>query len=305
MKALQYQAFGDLDQLAISEIPEPHVAEGQVRVHVTAVGLNPMDWLIMGTPPLAAQFGVHLPAIFAYDFAGVIDEVGKHVTDFVQGDRVFGTTYAGAAAEYITVDADVQTRNRLFHTPDGLSDEIAATLGVCGLTAAVALRTIKISEADTVVIGGAAGGVGVFAVQLAKLAGATVIGTASDHTANFLQQLGAEQVRYGEGLKERLADKNITAVMDLVNQDTLPIGLALGIKPEKMTTIIMFPEPPAGIARSTGGAGTVQDMQYILEALVAGKMTVPIAATFPLIAYREAIELQKSRHVHGKIVITL
>lgn len=306
MKALQYTKFGEAkDVLKIVEQPIPEPSMDEVRIRVTTVGLNPMDWLIMMNPQMGAQFGVQLPATFAYDFAGVVEKVGTQIEAYKVGDRVFGTTYKGAAAEYILVNNKVETESRLFHTPNEISDEIAATLGVCGLTAAVALRTLDLQASDTLLIGGAAGGVGTFAVQLAKLAGAKVIGTSSNTTFDYLRSLGAEPVEYGDRLLESLKNINITAVTDLFSHDTLEVGLALGIKPEKMSTIIMMPEPPAGIARATGGAGTKEDMVHLLKYIISGELKVPLAGKFALADYQAAIELQASRHAHGKVIITL
>ncbi|WP_223804672.1 zinc-binding dehydrogenase [Lactococcus protaetiae] len=98
---------------------------------------------------------------------------------------------------------------------------------------------------------------------------------------------------------------NITAVTDLFSHDTLEVGLALGIKPEKMSTIIMMPEPPAGIARATGGASTKEDMSHILKYIISGELKVPLAGKFDLTDYQVAVELQASRHAHGKVIITL
>lgn len=301
MKALQYSAFGGLEVLELVNIAEPAVKSDDVRIKVAAVGLNPMDWLLMENEQLAPMFGIQLPQIFAYDFAGTIDQIGENVTNFKVGDRVFGTTYNGAAAEFITVPAT----DKLFHTPDELSDEIASTLPVAGGTAQAALHAANITANDTVLIGGAAGGVGVFAVQLANLMGAKVIGTASDSTADFLSNFGAEQVRYGDGLTERLADKNITAAIDLFSHEAVHAALELGVPAEKISTIIGFPEPPAGVTAATGGSATLADMQELLDFIVAGKLQVPIAQIFPLDDYKTAVELQKSRKVHGKLVITM
>ena len=304
-KALRYAEFGGIEQLKWEEVPEQHAAAGQLRVHVTTVGLNPMDWLVMKTPGIAEQFGVHLPQIFAYDFAGVVDEVGADVTNYKVGDRVFGTTYDGAAAEQIILSAGNSTRNRVFKTPDSVSDDVAATLGVGGLTAANCLMTIGLTADDTVLIGGAAGGVGVFAVQLAKLRGARVIGTSAPSTFDFLEKLGAEPVAYGDGLAESVANLGLTAAIDLYSHDVVHLALAEGIPPEKITSIIMYPPLPDGVKTSTGGAGTADDMAEILSALTEGKLTVPIAGKYAISDYEAAINEQMSRHVHGKIIISL
>ena len=194
-RAVIYETFGGPEVLELREVPEPHAGPGEVRVRVAAAGLNPMDWRISSLPEAAARFGITVPSGFGYDFAGVVDEVGSDATGFAAGDRVHGGAMGRAAADFVVVKTPAEA---LFHTPDGISEEVASTLPVAGLTAAAALAAIGLRPGDTVLIGGAAGGVGVFAVQLAKLAGATVIGTASDGTSEFLRQLGAEPVAYIE-----------------------------------------------------------------------------------------------------------
>jgi NADPH:quinone reductase-like Zn-dependent oxidoreductase len=249
-----------------------------------------------------------VPSGFGYDFAGVIDEIGAGVDDLAVGERIFGGAMAKAAADFLVLTSPTSPPDALFHTPEGLSDEIASTLPVAGLTAAAALSAIGLRSGDTVLIGGAAGGVGVFAVQLAKLTGARVIGTASESTFEFLRQLGAEPLRYGPELANRvraLVPGGVTAATDLFGTETAEAALALGIPPERISTIAAGPTPPGGV-RATGGAeASLADMDRITDAILAGKLTVPIAATFPLEQIRDAAALQAERHVHGKIVITL
>ncbi len=153
------------------------------------------------------------------------------------------------------------------------------------------------------VVGGAAGGVGIFTVQLAQILGAKVIGTASGSTADFLQDLGAEQISYGPGLADRLKNKEITAAIDLFSHETLKAALELGVKADKMSTVIMYPEPPAGIPTATGGEALPSDMEMILNAISNHQLTVPIAAKYSIDDYLEAINLQMNRHAHGKIVL--
>ena len=174
--------------------------------------------------------------------------------------------------------------------------------------AEAALAAIELRPQDTVLIGGAAGGVGVFAVQLARLTGATVIGTASDGTFPFLRELGAEPVTYGPGLADRvraLAPAGITAAVDLFGTETIETALALGVASERIAAIAAGPTPPGGARAVYGDDAEPDALPRIADAIVAGKITVPIAATFPLEQIREAVTLQAGRHVHGKIVITL
>ena len=200
-RAVVYEKFGGPGALELRDVPEPHAGRGQVRVRVGAAGLNPMDWGISSRPEAAARFGITVPSGFGSDFAGVVDEVGDGVTGFAVGDRVYGGAMARAVAEFVVLNSP---SDPVWHTPEGISDEVASTLPVAGLTAAAAVAAIDPRAGDTVLIGGAAGGVGAFAVQLAKLADARVIGTASESTFEFLRQLGAEPVAYGPGLDDRV-----------------------------------------------------------------------------------------------------
>lgn len=300
MKALQYNSFGGIENLKLTDIPEPTVSENKVRIKVTAVGLNPMDWAIMGNEALAQNFGVQLPMTFGYDFAGIIDQISEDVTDFAVGDRVYGSTLTGAAAEKIIMPASGQ---QLFHTPDNISDEIASTLTVAVSTAAVAIRKAKISVNDTLLVGGAAGGVGTFVVQIAKNLGAKVIGTASESTASYLAKLGADQVKYGAGLIDRLTEKHITAAIELHNQEVVDTALALGIPANRITTIIMFPQPPEGVTTSTGSEVEYEEFQAVIDQVSAGTIKVPIATIYSIEDYAKAISAQAARHVHGKIVM--
>ncbi|MFI6436281.1 NADP-dependent oxidoreductase [Streptomyces sp. NPDC050759] len=304
-RAVIYEAFGGPEVLELQEVPEPHAGPGEVRVRVTAAGLNPMDWGIASRPEAAARFGITVPSGFGFDFAGVIDEIGDAATGFAVGDRVYGGALGRAVADFVVLRPSADS---LWLTPKGISDEVASTLPVAGQTAAAALAAIDPRPGDTVLIGGAAGGVGVFAVQLARLAGATVIGTASPGTFAFLRQLGAEPVAYGAGLADRVravAPGGVTAATDLFGTEAAEAALALGVTPERISTVAAGPNPPGGV-RATGGIDAAPDAsQLITDAILAGKLTVPIAASFPVEKIRDAVTLQAGRHVHGKVVVTL
>ena len=304
-RAVIYETYGGPEVLELREVPEPHAGPGEVRVRVSAAGLNPMDWLMSSRPESAAQFGLTVPSGFGSDLAGVVDEVGDGATGFAVGDRVYGGAMARAAADFVVVKTPADA---LWHTPEGISDEVASTLPVAGLAAAAALAAIGLRSGDIVLIGGAAGGVGVLAVQLAKLAGATVIGTASEGTFEFLRQLGAEPVAYGPGLADRvraLAPDGITAATDLFGTETAETALALGVPPERISAIAAGPNPPGGV-RPAGAIDVGPDaLERITDAILAGKMTVPIAAVFPIEQIRDAVTLQAGRRVHGKVVVTM
>ncbi|GAA4524173.1 NADP-dependent oxidoreductase [Amycolatopsis samaneae] len=307
-RAVVYATFGGPEVLELRDVPEPHAGPGEVRVRVAAAGLNPMDWGIAASPEAASGFGITVPSGFGYDFAGVVDEAGPGVEGFAVGDRVFGGALARAVADHLVLKAPAAMPDALFRTPDGISDEVASTLPVAGLSAAAALAAIDLRSGDTVLIGGAAGGVGVFAVQLAKLAGARVLGTASEGTFEFLRGLGAEPVTYGPGLADRvraLAPGGVSAATDLFGTETAEAALALGVAPGRISAIAARPAPPAGV-RATGGFDAEPGaMDRITEAILAGELTVPIAASFPVGKIQDAVALQAGRHVHGKVVVTL
>jgi NADPH:quinone reductase-like Zn-dependent oxidoreductase len=307
-RAVIYEKFGGPEVLDVQDVPEPHAGPGEVRVRVAAVGLNPMDPAIAASPDLAARFNITVPSGFAYDFAGVVDEVGDGASGFAIGERVYGGVMERAAADFIVVKTPFGAWEALFHTPEGLSDEVASTMAIAGGTASAALAAIELRPEDTVLIGGAAGGVGVFAVQLAKLAGATVIGTASQGTFPFLRKLGAEPVTYGAGLADRvraLAPGGITAAIDLFGTETVETALALGVAPERIATIAAGPTPPGGARAAWGGDAEPDALPRIANVIAAGQITIPIAARFPIEQIQEAAALQADRHVHGKIVVTL
>jgi NADPH:quinone reductase-like Zn-dependent oxidoreductase len=213
-----------------------------------------------------------------------------------------------AAADFVVMTVPVAASEALFRTPEHLSDEAASTLGVAGATAAAALAALHVGPADTVLVGGAAGGVGVFVVQLARLAGARVVGTGSEGTFPFLRDLGAEPVAYGAGLEDRArasAPGGFTAAIDLFGTETIEAALALGVGPDRIVAIAAGPNPPGGARAVSGYAAAPDAVPQIAAAIAAHEVTVPIAARFPIEQIREAAALQADRHAHGKIVVTL
>ncbi|ROS44341.1 NADP-dependent oxidoreductase [Amycolatopsis thermoflava] len=306
-RAVLRDAFGGPEVLQVREVPEPHAGPGEIRVAVRAAGLNPMDWQIAGSARHAAMFGITGTSGFGCDLAGVVDEVGQGVTEFAPGDRVYGGVLVGAVADHVVLRVPLAPPNLLRHTPDGIDDATAAALPTPGLTAAAALDAIRVGPSDTVLVGGAAGGVGVLAVQLARLAGATVIGTGSPGTFDFLERLGAVPVTYGTGLADRvraLAPDGITAATDLHGTETAETALALGVPPARISTIAADRQLP-GVHATGAFAADPAALERIADLVAAGAVTVPIAESFPLDRIQEAVTLQAGGHVHGKIVVTL
>ena len=305
-RAVRLDSFGGPEVLNVREVSTPEAGYGEIRVRVTAAGLNPMDWIMTGDDDTAARFGLSLPAGFGTDYAGVVDQVGDGVTGFAPGDRVFGDAVSRAIAGFVVVDpAGGLAAGEAHHTPDGVDDRTAATLAIAGCTAAAALAVIDPGPADTVLIGGAAGGVGVFAVQLARLAGARVIGTGSATSSDFLRSLGAEPVAYGDGLTDRvraLAPGGVTAAIDLYGTETVHAARELGAPDERICTIA---DQVDGVKPANGANAAPGTLEHVARLVAAGQLRVPIAATFPVEDIRAAVELQAGRHVHGKVVIDL
>ncbi len=307
-RAVQFvDAFGGPDVLQLRALPAPQAGPGQIRVRVTAAGLNPMDWYMTSDAATATRFGLSLPSGFGTDYAGVVDQAGDGVTRFALGDRVFGGVLSRAVADHVVIDSTgtIAAGGEAHRTPDGVDDRTAATLTIAGCTAAAALAVVHPSPGDTVLIGGAGGGVGVFAVQLARLAGARVIGTGSATSAEALRALGAEPVPYGHGLIDRLRamwPAGITAAIDLHGSETAQVARALGVPDERITTIATQLD---GITPANGANAAPGTLEAIARLVAAGQLRVPIAAHFPVEEIRAAVELQASRHVHGKVVIDL
>jgi len=303
-RAVRLHHWGGPEALVVEQVPAPRPDDKQIRIRVTAAGLNPMDWFMTGSAEAAARFRLSLPTGFGTDCAGIVDQVGRDADGYAVGDRVFGAALSRAVADHVVVEAAGSLSTGIaFHTPDGLDDRTAATLPIAGSTASAALDVLDLGPQDTVLIGGAGGGVGVFAVQLARIAGARVLGTGSPSSADHLRSLGAEPVAYGDGLTDRvreLAPDGVTAALDLHGTDTVVVARELGVPDRRICTVAAVVE---GV-RAANGANAAPDAPVIIaDHVVAGRLRVPIAATFPIERIRAAVELQAGRHARGKVVV--
>jgi len=296
--------FTDPFVFRVVDRDEPHAGPGQVRLRARVAGLNPVDWKIASRPESAAAFGVTLPAGFGNDVAGEIDEVGDGVDGFRVGDRVFASARGRAVAEHIILTVGVDD---VRHTPDRLSDDVAGALQIAARTADAALRTAGVGSGDTVLVGGAAGGVGVLVVQLAVRAGASVIATASAGNHDYLRGLGAIPTEYGDGLVDRvraLAPNGLNAAIDLHGIEAVEVAAALGVPGERIATIAAA-NPPHG-ARPTGGREAAPGALDEIAALLAeGLIELPIAARFPIDRIDDAVALQRAGHVRGKVIVDI
>lgn len=208
MRAVTFAEYGDPSVLQVTEVPEPHAGPGQVRVAVRAAGVNPWDWKVRAGY-MKDVVPTALPAIPSLEAAGVVDEVGDGVEGVAVGDEVFGFA-AAAAAEFAVME-------HFAPKPAGLSWEEAGGLAVMAETAVRALEIIAPAPGQTLLIEGAAGGVGSAAAQFAIADGVTVIGTAGESNHAYLRSLGVLPTTYGPGLAERvaaLAPKGVDVALD-------------------------------------------------------------------------------------------
>jgi len=308
MEAVRYARYGSPDVLKVVTVRAPNVRKGFVRVRVHAAGVNTIDSKIRQGGPFTG-FPYPPPIIPGYDFSGVIDAVGKDVKGFAVGDAVFGMlplTTPGAYAEYVVVDARV-----IAHKPEGVSHTIAAALPMPALTAAQALfGTAKLKAGQTILIHGAAGGVGHIALQMAKASGARVIATGSSGRRDFLIGLGADQfVDYTAQPFEQVV-RDVDAVLDTVGGDTLERSYGV-LKPGGIVVSLVEP-PDEGELRRRGIRGEAilvapsgKMLEVVARELAAGRLRVEIEQVFPLAAAATAHRRSESRRVRGRLVLSL
>jgi NADPH:quinone reductase-like Zn-dependent oxidoreductase len=302
VEAVRFKEYGGVDVLNVVAVPTPEPGPGQVLVQVKAAGINPGEGKIR-SGALHSRFPATFPSGEGSDLAGIVTATGPGVTGFSVGDEVIGYTDNRAShAEYAV--ADVQN---LTLRPAGVPWDVAGSLYVAGATAYAAVRAVAAGAGDTVVVAGAAGGVGSIAVQLARLAGASVIGLASETNHVWLAEHGIIPVSYGDGVAERIeaAAPRVDAFIDTQGGDYVQLALDLGVQPERIDTIVNFAAvADHGVKAEGNAAGASAAVLAELAALVAaGKLEVPIAATFPLSQVRDAYAELERGHTRGKIVL--
>jgi NADPH:quinone reductase-like Zn-dependent oxidoreductase len=305
MKAVQYRTFGGPEVLEVVDIPDPKTFADFVLVRIEAAGLNPAD--------LAFQSGAAdslvdslFPVTPGWDLAGVVEQAGAAATGFRPGDEVIGYV-RGKAMHYGTYAEKIWAEPRqLVRKPKNLSWAQAAGLPVAGLTAYQAIvHSLQVTAGDTVLVHGAAGGVGHLAVQIAITRGARVLGTGSEASQAFIESLGATPVRYGDELVEqvlKIVPDGVDAVLDTAGRGSLATTQALAALGARV----------ASITRSTTEyAGTIDvylkldgdDLTRLVELAEEGKLTVYVDRTFPLDEAAEAQQLLAGGHARGKIVL--
>jgi NADPH:quinone reductase-like Zn-dependent oxidoreductase len=301
-KAVRFERYGDVDVLDVVDVPRPVPGPGQVVVRVRAAGINPGEASIR-----AGLMHERWPATFpsgqGSDLAGVVDEVADGVMGVAVGDEVIGFTHDRASQAELVVDAD-----HLTPRPPGVPWEVAGALFVVAATAYAAVQAVAPRPADTVVVSGAAGGVGTIAVQLARLAGATVLGLASPPHHDWLRDHGIVPVEYGDGVEQRIRDAaggRTDAFIDTFGSGYVDLAISLGIAPERIDTIADWAAAGRYGAKTDGNmVGARAEVLAELAGLIdGGRLEVPIARTYPLAEVREAYRELERRHTLGKMVL--
>jgi NADPH2:quinone reductase len=300
-------AFGGPEVLSVIDRPSPEPGAGEIRIAVRAAGMNPVDWKRFGGAMGADESALPLP--IGAEAAGIVTALGDGVESVEVGDEVVAYPASGAYAAEIVIAAD----NVIAKPPD-VSWEAAAGLLLTGATAVHALETVHVTAGDTVLIHGAAGGVGLLAVQLATSRGAAVIATASQARHDQLRELGARPVAYGEGLRERIeqaAPDGIDAALDLVGTDEA-VDVTLQVLPDvtRFVSIAAFGRADTGVQLIGGGPGADPGTEIrrnargpLLAALADGSLKVTIAATYPLAQAADATRELMTGHTNGKIIL--
>lgn len=298
-KAITFSEYGAPEVLRLSEVTPPTPGPGQVRIKVRAASVNPIDMKIR-SGLMARMAPADFPVVPGLDAAGVVDAVGEGAGAAV-GDEVLGSTVGGSYAEYALLEGAVAK-------PEAMSWEVAASLVTVGRTAARVLAQLGVQAGQTLLIHGAAGSVGVIAVQLAAARGITVIGTAAERDRERVTALGATAVRYGDGWLERVraaAPGSVDFVFDASGAGVLADSVALTGDPGKVITIADMAAAQHGVRFSAGTSEHIgESLPELVQLAAAGKLTVPIWRTYPL---AEAAQAQADLEAHrnqGKAVLT-
>ena len=298
MRALQFRTYGGPEVLEWAEAPDPHAGPGQVRIAVRAASVNPIDWktssgALSGGKPMVGT------GYLGSDAAGVVDEVGDQVSGVAVGDEVFGRGQ-NTQAEYAVLDAWAAK-------PPSVDWAVAAAAGVAGETSERGLRLLEVKAGDTLFVDGGAGGVGAVTAQMALARGAKVIASAGEANQDYLREIGAIPVRYGQGLAERVraaAGGPVDAVFDVAGKTPVQDLISLAPKPSQVVSIANFAAGQAG-ARVTGGGADSHPMPalaHVAELLAQNKLVIKVQ-TFPFDRAAEAYRISQSGHVRGKLVL--
>ena len=313
MKAIITREFGTADSLELTTLPIPSIKEDEVLVQVKAISINPVDIKTAIGKGMSGRIKEFLPVVLGWDISGVVTEVGKNVTAFKKGDAVFGMVnfpgLGNAYAEYVAAPA-----GHLALKPSNISHEAAAAATLAALTAWQAFtQQTQVKAGQKILIHAAAGGVGHYAVQIAKHFGAYVIGTSSAKNKDLVLSLGADEhidytsVHFEDAVKDvdivldAIGGENAERSVDVVKQGGTIISIPSGVPAtgadkakEKEVHLFFF------LVSSSG-----KDMQEIAKLLEQGKLRSHVSRTFPFEEMKAAHEVIASGRAQGKIIITI
>ncbi len=315
MKAIAIQEFGGRDKLQLMDLPVPALEAQEVLIRIKAAGVNPVDWKIR--EGFLRDFLPHeFPIILGWDTAGVVEKIGNEVTGHHVGDEVFSycrlpVIHNGSYAEYIALPADIVAKK-----PASLSFEQAASIPLAGLTAYQSLFDAGgLQRGDIVLIHAAAGGVGGFAVQLAKQHGATVIGTASPRNHDYLRGLGADRVidYLTQDFRQVIHEwypSGVDLVYDCVGGEVLEQSVEILSPTGRLITIA---EPAHAETMKAQGinvqfvfvAPHARQLEELANMANQGQLHTHVSGTFPLEEAVQAHEILETQHVKGKLVLTM
>jgi NADPH:quinone reductase-like Zn-dependent oxidoreductase len=302
-RAVKFDNYGGLEVLKVVEVDRPTSGPGKVLVRVKAAGINPGEASIR-----KGMFADRWPSTFpsgqGSDLAGIVEEIGPAVANVAVGDEVIGfTNDRSSQAEFVVVES-----GNLVPRPANVSWEQAGALFVAGTTAYAAVRSVNLNAGDTVVVSGAAGGVGSIAVQLARNAGAKVIGLSSDANHKWLADHGVIPITYGDGVEDRIraaSGVRVDAFVDTFGGGYVQLALKLGVAPNRIDTIIDFAAAAKYGVKTEGNheGATADVLAQLAGLLAAGRLEIPIAKVYPLAEVRDAYRELEQRHTRGKIVL--
>jgi NADPH:quinone reductase-like Zn-dependent oxidoreductase len=302
-KAVQFDRYGDISELHWVDIPTPQPAPDRVLVEVRAAGINPGEAAIR-KGLMKDIYPATFPSGEGSDLAGIVLAVGDKVKDFKPGQEVLGwSDERSSHATHVSVPA-----RQLLPKPASIPWDVAGALYVAGVTAWSAVNALQVHAGETVVVSGAAGGVGSIAVQLLLVRGAKVIAIASERNHEWLRSLGAFPVAHDERTFQRVRDAasgDVQAWLDAFGGGYVKMAVELGVKPSRINTIIDFQGAREFGARTQGlsGAPAREALAQVVELIDQGKLRVFIAATYPMEKVREAYGELEKRRTRGKIVL--
>ena len=306
MKAVVIHEYGGPEVLKYEDVPQPEPKQDQLRIHVIAAGVNPVDGMIR-SGMFDKEGHRAFPVILGGDISGVVERVGSNITKFKSGDPVFAYVSldnSGGYAQYAVV-----TEREAAPKPKSLTYVEAAAVPIVALTAWQALiDTAKLKAGQTVLIHGGSGGVGSFAIQIAKAHGAKVIATASTANQELLKQLGADvAIDYTKQNFENIA-KDVDVVLDSIGKDTLARSYGVMKKGGIIVSLVARPDPAELEKHGIRGEALSVDpnsdeLSEIGKLIDEKKINVIVSQTFPLSEARKAQEQVATGHTRGKIVL--